>query len=62
MLHDVDMCSSGDIRFLGNTTEYEGYIEVCTGHGLWSVVSDYRWGYANARVACRQLGFPNSSK
>ena len=58
----IDPCSSGDIRFIDNITEYEGHIEVCTDHGLWSMVSGFSWNYPDAVVACRQLGFTDSSK
>ena len=62
LFYYADPCSSGDIRFLDNTTEYEGHIEICTDHGLWSIISAYLWSYPNAFVACRQLGFTDSSK
>ena len=62
LLYYADPCSSGDIRFLDNTTEYEGHIEICTDHGLWSIISAYSWSYLDAVVACRQLGFTDSSK
>ena len=53
----LDPCNSGDIRLWGGQTEYEGNIELCTDHGVWSVVSDNSWGNAEAVVACRQLGY-----
>ena len=57
-----DPCSSGDTRLWGGKTEYEGNIEICTDHGVWSAVCDVDWGSATAVVACRQLNYANSSK
>ena len=53
----ADPCSIGDIRLWGGESEYEGNIELCTNHGLWSAVSDSVWTNANAVVACRQLNY-----
>lgn len=57
-----DPCRSGDIRLWGGQTEYEGNIEMCSAHGVWSVVSDSSWGNAAAVVACRQLGYTDTSE
>ena len=53
----ADPCSMGDIRLWGGKTEYEGNIELCTNHGLWSAVSENSWSNADAVVACRQLNY-----
>ena len=57
-----DPCSSGDIRLWGGQTEYEGNIEICTDHGVWSAVCDRYWDNIDAIVACRQLNYTNTSK
>jgi len=57
-----DPCSSGDIRLWGGQTEYEGNIEMCTDHGVWSAVCDRYWDNIDATVACRQLNYTNASK
>ena len=57
-----DPCRSGDIRLWGGQTEYEGNIEICSAQIVWSVVSDSSWGNADAVVACRQLGYTDTSE
>ena len=52
----------GDIRLWGGSNQYEGNIELCTDRGIWSTISDSSWNNADAVVACRQLGYANSSK
>ena len=57
-----DSCGRGDIRLWGGNNQYEGNIELCTDQGIWSTVSDVTWESEDAVVACRQLGYTNSSK
>ena len=47
----------GDIRLRGGQEDFEGNVEVCTAHGVWSAVHNYHWENADAVVACRQLGY-----
>ncbi len=51
-------CTNGDIRLIGGRTVYEGRVEMCL-HGYWGGVcpSDAHWGYSDATVVCRQLGY-----
>ena len=47
----------GEIRLEGGTTSREGRVEMCSG-GVWGTVCDNNWGTSDARVVCRQLGYP----
>lgn len=48
-------CMDGDIRLIGGLNQ--GRIEVCYSN-QWGSVCDDSWDDRDARVACKQLGFP----
>lgn len=48
-------CMDGDIRLIGELNQ--GRIEVCYSN-QWGSVCDDNWDDRDARVVCRQLGFP----
>ena len=58
-LHAVSECETGAVRVVGGATLSTGRLEVCA-NGLWGRVCNrlQYWGPDNARVVCRQLGFP----
>ena len=49
-------CTDGELRLSGGTTSREGRVEMCYER-QWGTVCDNSWGVADAKVACRQLGF-----
>ena len=55
------VCVDGDVRLVGGTNPREGRVEVCY-FNQWGTICDDFWGTADARVACRQLGFSGTSK
>jgi len=52
-------CTTGDIRLQGGTF-FEGRVEICNNNAWGTVCSDM-WDTLEAQVACRQLGFINTS-
>ena len=47
----------GQLRLVGGRLHNQGRLEIFL-HGRWGIVCDDLWGMPDARVACRQLGFP----
>ena len=47
----------GAIRLRGRSTSREGRVEMCSG-GVWGTICDNGWSINDARVVCRQLGYP----
>lgn len=49
----------GPVRLRGGTTPRNGRLEV-QNNGVWGTVCDDGFGLAEAKVACTQIGYPNS--
>ena len=61
LLSEPNNCTDGEIRLVGGVTSREGRVEICVEQ-IWGTVCDNGWSITDARVACRQLGFPTIGK
>ena len=52
-------CTNGTIRLVGGQSSNEGRVEICI-NGVWGTVCHPSWDNNDAKVVCRQLGFPVS--
>ena len=55
------VCIDGDVRLVDGSSGAEGRVEFCY-NGQWTRVCDWHsWNINDARVVCRQLGFPDQT-
>ena len=45
-----------EVKFVMRQSPGEGEVQICL-NGSWGSVCDSNWGYSEARVVCRQLGY-----
>ena len=60
IVHSYD-CTHGEIRLRNGLTSREGRVEICVD-GTWGTVCHSGWSYNDARVVCKQLGYPTLGK
>ena len=53
-------CTDYDLRLVGGQVPNEGRVEICMDQ-QWGTICDYSWDDNEARVVCRQLGYPLES-
>lgn len=52
----VSNCTTGDVRLVNGSTQYEGRVEICMNE-VWGSVCDNNWDSNDASVICKQLGY-----
>ena len=52
----VSNCTTGDVRLMNGSTQYEGRVEVCMNK-VWGSICNNGWDYIDASVICKQLGY-----
>ena len=50
-------CHHGEVRLVEGPSSNQGRVEVCVD-GIWGTVTDDWFYSAEAKVVCRQLGYP----
>ena len=54
-------CSHGQVRLVAGSHQFEGRVEICINRE-WGSVCDNQWDKNDAKVVCRQLGYPESGE
>ena len=56
------ICSGSEyaipVRLSNGTSPSNGRVEIYANH-MWGTICDYGWDIRDARVVCRQLGYPS---
>ncbi|XP_066266396.1 neurotrypsin-like [Branchiostoma lanceolatum] len=58
---DAGVVCTLNVRLVGGSGSHEGRVEVFYS-GQWGTVTDDGWGLPDARVVCRQLGYPGAEE
>lgn len=53
----IDYCVDGQVRLAGTTIANSGRVELCVD-GVWTTICDSNWDINDAKVVCRELGYP----
>ena len=55
--HNCPCGPEGAVRLVDGIVPYRGRVEICKDK-RWRSICSGRWGYRDATVVCRQLGYP----
>ncbi|CAH1245085.1 DMBT1 [Branchiostoma lanceolatum] len=59
---DESTCTPPDVRLVGGSSHHDGRVEIRLNRGEWRTVCDDNWNINNARVVCRQMGYPDAAE
>ena len=54
-------CGHGGVKLIGGSSPTEGRVEICINN-QWGTVTDDGWSSNDAKVVCRQLGYPTDGE
>ncbi len=53
----ISGCVEEEVRLVLGSNDHEGLVEICQSNS-WRSICSSSWDINDARVVCRQLGFP----
>ncbi|XP_072021373.1 scavenger receptor cysteine-rich domain-containing protein DMBT1-like [Amphiura filiformis] len=60
-LDDTEQIPEGTVRLMDGLNDAEGRVEIFY-QGEWGTICDDNWGFFDAQVVCRDLGFPGAKR
>ena len=54
-------CKRGEVKLVNGSIPNEGRVEICINN-QWGTVTDDGWNSNDAKVVCRQLGYPTDGE
>ena len=54
-------CGHGEVKLVDGSSPTEGRVEICI-NSQWGTVTSDLWSTNDAKVVCRQLGYPTDGE